>query len=239
MVIDVGAAIAGDVDAVRADVAAVRAAVPDVVLKVIVESAALLEPRGRADAGGRRAAPQSTRAPTSSRPRRAFTPRAVRPSAPCEIMAATVGPGVGVKASGGIRTAADAVAMLDAGATRLGLSGTRAVLDGLGLLLEAREAGVARRLPGIVALRVENLLTTPRVGDLRCCRRERRAGSSWSAAPLKASSAGCTVSRGRVKPRPVSFCTCSEMPLSTTSGLATMLPKRALQLDRAVGRRWS
>jgi deoxyribose-phosphate aldolase len=49
-----------------------------------------------------------------------------------EIMAATVGPGVGIKASGGIRTAADAVAMLDAGATRLGLSGTRAVLDGLG-----------------------------------------------------------------------------------------------------------
>ncbi len=48
-----------------------------------------------------------------------------------EIMAATVGPTVEVKASGGIRTAADAVAMLDAGATRLGLSGTRAVLDGL------------------------------------------------------------------------------------------------------------
>jgi deoxyribose-phosphate aldolase len=49
-----------------------------------------------------------------------------------EIMVATVGGGVEVKASGGIRTAADAVAMLDAGATRLGLSGTRAVLDGLG-----------------------------------------------------------------------------------------------------------
>jgi deoxyribose-phosphate aldolase len=46
-------------------------------------------------------------------------------------MSAAVGPLVGVKASGGIRTAADAVAMLDAGATRLGLSGTRAVLDGL------------------------------------------------------------------------------------------------------------
>ena len=46
-------------------------------------------------------------------------------------MAATVGPGIGVKASGGIRSAEDAVAMLTAGATRLGLSGTRAVLDGL------------------------------------------------------------------------------------------------------------
>ena len=39
---------------------------------------------------------------------------------------------LGVKASGGIRTADAALAMLDAGATRLGLSGTRAVLDGLG-----------------------------------------------------------------------------------------------------------
>jgi deoxyribose-phosphate aldolase len=46
-------------------------------------------------------------------------------------MATTVGPQIGVKASGGIRTAADAIAMLDAGATRLGLSSTRAVLDGL------------------------------------------------------------------------------------------------------------
>jgi deoxyribose-phosphate aldolase len=46
-------------------------------------------------------------------------------------MAATVGPRVKVKASGGIRSAADAIAMLEAGATRLGLSATRAVLDGL------------------------------------------------------------------------------------------------------------
>jgi deoxyribose-phosphate aldolase len=48
-----------------------------------------------------------------------------------EVMADAVGSGVGVKASGGIRTADDAVAMLTAGATRLGLSGTHAVLDGL------------------------------------------------------------------------------------------------------------
>ena len=51
MVIDVGAAVLGDLDAVRADIAAVRAAVPGSVLKVIVESAALLslagEPRLR------------------------------------------------------------------------------------------------------------------------------------------------------------------------------------------------
>jgi deoxyribose-phosphate aldolase len=46
-------------------------------------------------------------------------------------MAETVGGRLGVKASGGIRDTATALAMLDAGATRLGLSGSRAVLDGL------------------------------------------------------------------------------------------------------------
>ena len=38
---------------------------------------------------------------------------------------------LGVKASGGIRTAEVARAMVDAGATRLGCSATRAILDGL------------------------------------------------------------------------------------------------------------
>ena len=45
-------------------------------------------------------------------------------------MAQTVGGRLGVKASGGIRDWATAVAMVEAGATRLGLSGTAAVLDG-------------------------------------------------------------------------------------------------------------
>jgi deoxyribose-phosphate aldolase len=48
-----------------------------------------------------------------------------------ELMAGAVGDRLGIKASGGIRTAGDALSMLDAGATRLGLSGTRGVLDGL------------------------------------------------------------------------------------------------------------
>jgi deoxyribose-phosphate aldolase len=46
-------------------------------------------------------------------------------------MSATVGDRLGVKASGGIRTSEDALAMVRAGATRLGVSGSRAVLDGL------------------------------------------------------------------------------------------------------------
>ena len=130
MVIDVGAAVSGEFDAVLADVAAVRAAVPDAVLKVIVESAALLSLAGddaltsacrvAADAGA-----DFVKTSTGFHPSGGASPHAV------EMMAATVGSKLGVKASGGIRTAEDAIAMLDAGATRLGLSGTRAVLDGL------------------------------------------------------------------------------------------------------------
>jgi deoxyribose-phosphate aldolase len=44
------------------------------------------------------------------------------------LMRATVGPGVGIKASGGIRTIAFAEALLAAGATRLGTSATRQLL---------------------------------------------------------------------------------------------------------------
>ena len=131
MVIDVGAALAGDIDAVRADIAAVRAAVPGVVLKVIVESAALLSLadertlvdvcRAAEDAGA-----DFVKTSTGFHPAGGASLTAVT------LMADTVGGRLGVKASGGIRTAEAALAMLDAGATRLGLSGTRAVLDALG-----------------------------------------------------------------------------------------------------------
>jgi deoxyribose-phosphate aldolase len=130
MVIDVGAAVSGDFDTVRADVAAVRAAVPDAVLKVIVESAALLSLAGEdALTSTCRAAAEAgadfVKTSTGFHPSGGASVHAV------ELMAAAVDGKLGVKASGGIRSADDAVAMLDAGATRLGLSGTRAVLDGL------------------------------------------------------------------------------------------------------------
>ena len=47
-----------------------------------------------------------------------------------ELMRATVGDRLGVKASGGIRDRATAEAMIAAGASRLGLSAARAVLAG-------------------------------------------------------------------------------------------------------------
>lgn len=128
MVIDVGAAVAGDYAAVSADVAAVRAAIGDqAVLKVIVESAALLR------LGGEQALLDSCRAAADAGADFVKTSTGFHPAGGASVHAvelmATVGPQV--KASGGIRTADDAIAMLTAGATRLGLSGTRAVLDGL------------------------------------------------------------------------------------------------------------
>jgi deoxyribose-phosphate aldolase len=134
MVIDVGTALSDRMDLVRADVALVRQrlenAATAAVLKVIVESAALLSLgseqtlidacKAAEDAGA-----DFVKTSTGFHPSGGASVRAV------ELMAATVGDRLGVKASGGIRTAADATAMLDAGATRLGLSGTRAVLDAL------------------------------------------------------------------------------------------------------------
>ncbi len=130
MVIDIGAALDGDIDAVRSDIEAVRAAVAGAVLKVIVESAVLLARaderrlaevcRAAEDAGA-----DFVKTSTGFHPAGGASVRAVA------VMSQAVGGRLGVKASGGIRTAADAVAMVDAGATRLGLSGTRAVLDGL------------------------------------------------------------------------------------------------------------
>ena len=127
MVIDVGAALAGEVDAVQADIAAVRAAVPAPgVLKVIVESAALPDDVlvavcRAAEAAGADFVKTST----------GFHPSGGASTHAVELMARTVGGRLGVKASGGIRSTEAALAMLDAGATRLGLSGTAAVLAGL------------------------------------------------------------------------------------------------------------
>jgi deoxyribose-phosphate aldolase len=129
MVIDVGAALAGELDSVRSDIETVRCAVAGAVLKVIVESAVLLGGDERTLAAVCRAAEAAgadfVKTSTGFHPAGGASVRAVA------LMAETVGGRLGVKASGGIRTAADAVAMLNAGATRLGLSGTRAVLDGL------------------------------------------------------------------------------------------------------------
>ena len=127
MVIDLGRAVVGDWAAVEADVASVRAACAGrVLLKVIIESAVLsseqiVQACGAAERGGA----QYVKTSTGFHPAGGASFEAVR------TMRATVGDRLGVKASGGIRDTITALAMLGAGASRLGLSGTRAVLDGL------------------------------------------------------------------------------------------------------------
>jgi deoxyribose-phosphate aldolase len=127
MVIDVGAALAGEITAVRDDIAAVRSAIPaPTVLKVIVESAALPDDvlvavcRAAEEAGA-----DFVKTSTGFHPAGGASVHAI------EVMHATVGGRLGIKASGGIRTTAAALELLDAGATRLGLSGTADVLAGL------------------------------------------------------------------------------------------------------------
>ncbi|WP_278261591.1 deoxyribose-phosphate aldolase [Nocardia sp. AG03] len=126
MVIDVGAAVAGDFNAVLAEVITVREAIGDrAVLKVIIESAALSD---EAIVGACRAAERGgadfVKTSTGFHPAGGASVHAVR------LMAETVGGKLGVKASGGIRTAEDAAALIAAGATRLGLSQSAAVLAG-------------------------------------------------------------------------------------------------------------
>ena len=126
MVVDIGAIKAGLWQVTEREVAAVRAATQGVVLKVILETAALSDDEiVRACLICRDAGADFVKTSTGFHPSGGASVHAV------SLMAATVGATMGVKASGGIRTAAAALELVDAGATRLGLSGTRAVLDGL------------------------------------------------------------------------------------------------------------
>jgi deoxyribose-phosphate aldolase len=126
VVVDLGAVRAGDWDAVTAGLAVVREAVPrPVVLKVILETAALSEDeivracRAAEDVGA-----DFVKTSTGFHPGGGATLDAVR------LLAGSVGGRLGVKASGGIRTREAAIAMLEAGATRLGTSSTGAILAG-------------------------------------------------------------------------------------------------------------
>ncbi|TWS21138.1 deoxyribose-phosphate aldolase [Tsukamurella asaccharolytica] len=130
MVIDVGLALAGDLDRVFSDVLTVREAIgADPVLKVIVESAALLE-FGDADLLAEVCRRSVKGGATFVKTSTGFHPSGGASAEAVALMRAAVGPEVGVKASGGIRSAEAAQEMIDAGASRLGLSGTRAVLAG-------------------------------------------------------------------------------------------------------------
>ncbi|MCR4788342.1 MAG: deoxyribose-phosphate aldolase [Lachnospiraceae bacterium] len=124
MVINVGALKDKDYAEVLADIRAVRTVAKNKTLKVIIETC-LLTDEEKVKAcelsveGGADFVKTSTGFSTGG-----ATVEDVR------LMRKTVGPDIGVKASGGIRDAATARAMVEAGASRLGTSATVAIVGG-------------------------------------------------------------------------------------------------------------
>ena len=115
MVINVGALKAGEADFVYNDIKAVRDAISDkALLKVIIETCLLTdEEKVLACQLSAKAGADFVKTSTG------FSTGGAKVE-DIALMRKTVGPDVGVKASGGIRTADDTLAMLRAGATRIG-----------------------------------------------------------------------------------------------------------------------
>jgi deoxyribose-phosphate aldolase len=116
MVVNVGAIKAGDWDFVRRDIGLVKKGCGEALLKVIIEAALLTDEekvsvcRAVMDAGA-----QFVKSSTG------FGPPGANPD-DIRLMRETVGPDFGVKASAGIRTAASALELVEAGANRIGTS---------------------------------------------------------------------------------------------------------------------
>lgn len=127
MVINIGLAKAGLFDELTAEIAAVRAEIPaPKVLKVIIESAALTDDEiVAACQASEKAGADFVKTSTGFHPAGGASVHAV------ELMAATVGGRLGVKAAGGIRDSETAIAMIQAGATRLGCSASATILAGV------------------------------------------------------------------------------------------------------------
>lgn len=125
MVLNVGAARSGDWKTVSDDIAAVNAAKGPAKLKVIIETCLLTDEEKIkaceiAKAVGADFVKTSTGFSTGG-----------ATAEDVALMRKTVGPDMGVKASGGIRTLADAVKMIEAGASRLGASAGAEILRSL------------------------------------------------------------------------------------------------------------
>ena len=126
MVINIPLAIEGRAEDLQAEIQAVRDAIPGKVLKVIIESAALSDD-AIVLACKAAAAAQADFVKTST----GFHPAGGASTHAVTLMRETVGDALGVKASGGIRSGKDALAMIEAGATRLGLSSSAKILEEL------------------------------------------------------------------------------------------------------------
>lgn len=126
MVINIAFAKEHRFDDLEAEIKAVRDAIPGKILKVIIESAALTDEEIIAACkASESAGADFVKTSTGFHPAGGASAHAVK------LMRETVGDRLGVKASGGIRDAAAAEEMIAAGASRLGLSSSAAVLNGL------------------------------------------------------------------------------------------------------------
>lgn len=124
MVINVGMAKAGDWDSVQQDIRAVVEAAGEAHVKVILECCLLEDAeKERACACAKAAGAAFVKTSTGFSTGGATL-------ADVALMRKAVGPEMGVKAAGGIRTREDALAMIGAGATRLGASAGIAIVEG-------------------------------------------------------------------------------------------------------------
>ncbi|WP_457637404.1 deoxyribose-phosphate aldolase [Oceanithermus sp.] len=124
MVIPVGLALAGDWEAVAADVRAVREAAPGAVLKVILETGYLNEEQIRLAAEAALAAGADYLKTSTG-----FGPRGASLE-DVRLLADVAAGRAKVKAAGGIRNREDAWKMIEAGASRLGTSSGVALVSG-------------------------------------------------------------------------------------------------------------
>ena len=123
MVMNFGALKSGDASMVAKDIEAVVRGAPGIPVKVILEATALTDAEKRlACRLARDAGAQFVKTSTGFHPSGGATVADVR------LLRQEVGPNIGVKASGGIRTLADAQAMIAAGANRIGTSASVAML---------------------------------------------------------------------------------------------------------------
>ncbi len=128
MVINLGWLKDADYQAVERDISAVRAEVPsDQTLKVILETAVLTE-NEIVTACDLALSAEADFVKTST----GFHPSGGASIEAIKLMRKTVGNSMRIKASGGIRDLETALAMLEVGADRLGMSATTAVLRELG-----------------------------------------------------------------------------------------------------------
>ena len=122
MVIDIGAAKDGDWARVESDIAAVKQACGEARLKVIIETCLLTDDEKVA------ACQAAVRAGADFVKTSTGFSKAGATVQDVALMRRTVGPDVGVKAAGGIHNRAEAEAMIQAGANRIGASSGIAIV---------------------------------------------------------------------------------------------------------------